>query len=150
MTNFFSKKVSTTKPTTLDVTNSKAGPSDTQSEFSKAFKPFVIKKDIQLAPSNWFSNPGSKSKGKYVLRNLDEDVITIDDIDDTTDDVIMADPHPPMVDISEMNTKGPYDIRLNTSTDTSSVRPVTIHIVHPPTSARCVTSPPTDRQKRSL
>ena len=102
MTNFFSKKAPATKPTILNAMNAKPGPSEDRSDFSKTFKPFVIKKDVQLARLNHFSSASSKSRGKSAVRDVDQDVITIDDVED----VVMVDPSPPMLDVSAMDTKG--------------------------------------------
>ncbi len=128
MANFFSKKAPITKPTVFNAMNAKAGPSEVRSDFSKTFKPFVIKKDVKLAPINHFLNSRSKSKGKNAVRDMDQEVITIDD--DTVKDVIMTDPCPPTLDVSAMNTKGLRGtVHCHTCIDTSLVREVTIHTI---------------------
>ena len=135
MTNFFSKKAPATKPTILNAMNAKPGPSEDRSDFSKTFKPFVIKKDVQVARLNHFSRVGPNSKGKSAVRDVDQKVITIDD--DVEDaimvdpsppmlDVVMVDPSPPVLDVS--TTKGLRDIAYrHTRIDISMVREVTIH-----------------------
>lgn len=137
MTNFFSKKEPAPKPTTLNAMNAKPGPSEDRSDFSKTFKPFVIKKDVQLARLNHFSSASSKSKGKSAVRDVDQGVIAIDD--DTEDvvmvdpspptlDVVMVDPSPPMLDVSTASTKGLRDIAYrHMRIDISMVREVTIY-----------------------
>ncbi|OBZ75701.1 hypothetical protein A0H81_04511 [Grifola frondosa] len=68
-----------------------AGPSSVQSEFQKAFKPFVVKKDAELAPINWFRDARTQTaKGKY---RTDGNVIIIDDeeVRNAPEDVQMQD-----------------------------------------------------------
>ncbi|KAK2460579.1 hypothetical protein APHAL10511_007049 [Amanita phalloides] len=126
MANFFSKRAPATKSTIFHSMNAKAGPSDAQSDFSKAFKPFVIKKGVQLASINHFLK--SKSNGKSVARNINREVITIDVIDDSAEDVVMADPRPPLPDVSTMSTKERLrsllsDLPVPVSLDASRVCP---------------------------
>jgi chromatin assembly factor 1 subunit A len=52
--------------------------SSTQSAFEKTFKPFVVKKDAEVAPSNWFLDP---TTNKLHRRKGNKDVIVIDDGD---------------------------------------------------------------------
>lgn len=135
MANFFSKKAPITKPTVFNAMNAKAGPSEVRSDFSKTFKPFVIKKDVKLAPINNFLNSRSKSKGKNVVR----DIIAVDD--DIVDDVVMADPCPATLDVSAMSTKGlGSTVHCHTRIDTSLVREVTIYTIQSTISAGYVAS----------
>jgi hypothetical protein len=53
MANFFKKPQLPASPSSGEAPSS-AGPSTPLSDFKKAFRPFVVKKDAQLAPSNWF------------------------------------------------------------------------------------------------
>ena len=105
MANFFSKKGSTTKVSVRDTNNEGSNSLDNQSEFSKTFKPFLVKKDAQLASVNWFLDKKSESKGKFVPRVLEKDVITIDDEYDD-DDIAMVEPPAPIIDVSTMEAKG--------------------------------------------
>lgn len=52
--------------------------SSTQSAFEKTFKPFVVKKDAEVAPLNWFLDP---TTNKLHKRKDNKDVIVIDDDD---------------------------------------------------------------------
>ena len=47
-----------------------AGPSSNQTVFEKTFKPFVVKKDADVAPTNWFLR---KDKAREVILIDDED-----------------------------------------------------------------------------
>ncbi|KAF8892571.1 hypothetical protein BD779DRAFT_1670257 [Infundibulicybe gibba] len=74
MANFFAKpKATQAKPKDIE---SVAGPSTSSSEFERVFKPFVLKKDTELAPVNWFL-ASKKQRGKRTT--LDTGVIVIDD-----------------------------------------------------------------------
>ncbi|KAF5365726.1 hypothetical protein D9758_003132 [Tetrapyrgos nigripes] len=77
MANFFSKpkpgNVTSRKPPSAP-----AGPSQ-KSEFEKTFKPFVVKKDAELAPINSLK---SKARGRRAASGSPNDVIIIDDEDE--------------------------------------------------------------------
>lgn len=96
MANFFTKpKASTSKASPAKATESPvAGPSKVQSDFAKTFKPFVLLKDHQLAPVNWF----------LAKANAGHEVIIIDE-EDHDDDIHMQAP-PVQVDVTGMNAKG--------------------------------------------
>jgi chromatin assembly factor 1 subunit A len=109
MANFFSKKAPATKVSVQNTNNEGYNPSDNQSEFSRTFKPFLVKKDVQLASVNWFRDKKSKSKGNFVPRTPRKEVITIDDDDDDGDDgdIVMVEPPAPTLNVSTMEAKGP-------------------------------------------
>jgi chromatin assembly factor 1 subunit A len=72
MASFFGKP----KPSTASASSSKdpaPSASTTLSEFDRVFKPFTLKKDVELAPTNWFQ------EAKRRKRFADADVIVIDD-----------------------------------------------------------------------
>jgi len=64
--------------------------STTLSEFDRVFKPFTLKKDVELAPTNWFQ------VAKRRKRFADADLIVID-CDETASgncDIEMIEPEP--------------------------------------------------------
>lgn len=75
---------------TLSTTTSK----DTWTEFEKAFRPFVLKKDAEIAPSNWFRwSKQYKGKERIIQQAIVIDdavpnngTISIPDDDDDDDD----------------------------------------------------------------
>lgn len=82
MANFFSKpKDFTRSPLKSDA--AVAGPSNVTSEFEKTFKPFVLKKDTELAPVNWF-----KESRRSLPKVHDGVIIIDDDADDRGGEVI--------------------------------------------------------------
>lgn len=89
MASFFGKpKLSTTSASSSKVPGPSA--STTLSEFDRVFKPFALKKDVELAPTNWFQD------AKRRKRFTDADVIVIDD-DGTASgdcDIEMIEPEP--------------------------------------------------------
>ncbi|KAI9455565.1 hypothetical protein BJY52DRAFT_1224586 [Lactarius psammicola] len=76
MANFFGKP----KPSSSTVASPSKGPaassSNMLSEFDRVFKPFVLKKDAELAPVNWFRDARKRK------RLVDADVIVVDEDDD--------------------------------------------------------------------
>ncbi|KAH9842954.1 chromatin assembly factor 1 subunit A-domain-containing protein [Rhodofomes roseus] len=54
-----------------------AGPSTSQSDFAKTFRPFVVKKDAEIAPLNWFE----QARGRRYASNVrtEGDVIVLDE-----------------------------------------------------------------------
>lgn len=78
MANFFGKPKVPTHVPSQEADSVVAGPSRIQSEFQKTFKPFVIKKDTQLAPINWFSESKKRMGGLSTVR-IEGDVIVIDE-----------------------------------------------------------------------
>ncbi|KAF7966207.1 hypothetical protein HWV62_39698, partial [Athelia sp. TMB] len=75
MATFFSKpKVNNRESPTTDsdvaIASKVAGPSSSQTAFEKTFKPFVVKKDADVAPTNWFLR---KNKAREVILIDDED-----------------------------------------------------------------------------
>lgn len=75
-----------------------AGPS--RSEFEKTFKPFVLKKDAELAPTNWFT--ARRQRGKNQI--IDDDIIILDPIKTEDEDIIMEDVE--SADVGQMTTEG--------------------------------------------
>jgi hypothetical protein len=110
MANFFGKPKTNSaraSPTQESEDAVAPGSSSTQSAFEKTFKPFVVKKDAEVARPNWFLDPKTnKLHGKRGAR----DVIVIDDDDASvkkeTVDVKMDDIHEVASGISQMSTKG--------------------------------------------
>lgn len=107
--NFFgkTKTASSTASTSSAKTGctSVAGPSVIQSDFQRTFKPFVLKKDAEMAPYNWFRQ---SFKGK---EKVFDNVIVLDGDDEVkqepTDDVVMHDLHPPRDrDVSNLSAEG--------------------------------------------
>lgn len=68
-----------------DASSSVAGPSSTKSEFERVFRPFMVKKDAELAPINRFRCPQKRDTRHYHQTN--RDVIVIDDEDEDEDEV---------------------------------------------------------------
>ncbi|THG98582.1 hypothetical protein EW026_g3635 [Hermanssonia centrifuga] len=89
-----------------------AGPSNiTHSEFEKTFRPFMVKKDAELAPINKFRE---RKKGKKVKENglvsTDMDIIVIDDdgdeqVEDEDEDIQMMDVAPSNHDFGQLTAE---------------------------------------------
>lgn len=114
MANFFAKpkasKASTSsRAPSNEVEIAIAGPSQVQSEFSKSFKPFVLKKDATLAPINRFLKKG-KQRRRHVSSAHANEVINID-CDDGDEDIIIVD----MQDCQ--STKGQADLGTMSARD---------------------------------
>ncbi|CCM02854.1 uncharacterized protein FIBRA_04966 [Fibroporia radiculosa] len=78
MANFFSKSKVPPFDTTPSKDSNVAGPS-VQSDFERTFKPFVVKKNVKMAPINYFRCMDGRSlKGK---ERLEGNVIVLDDFD---------------------------------------------------------------------
>jgi chromatin assembly factor 1 subunit A len=88
MASFFGKP----KPSTTSASSSKVpapSGSTTLSEFDRVFKPFTLKKDVELAPTNWFQD--AKRRNRFA----DADVIVIDDDGGDRDvEMIESEPSP--------------------------------------------------------
>ncbi|KAG6821095.1 hypothetical protein H0H93_007254 [Arthromyces matolae] len=97
MANFFSKPKGTPRTPAKGSDMAVAGPSKVTSEYTKNFKPFVLKKDTELAPINWFQE-SRKHKHKSSPVKIHDGVIVIDDEDD--DEAIY---HSANVDIANMS-----------------------------------------------
>ena len=63
------------------------------SDFDKAFRPFVLKKDAELAPINWFQESRRQKRE-------DADVIVIDDDGEDTRDTVMHDAEADLLELS--------------------------------------------------
>ncbi|TCD62295.1 hypothetical protein EIP91_007091 [Steccherinum ochraceum] len=103
MANFFSKtpKAGPSRSTSLtkEPEPAAADPSNVQSDYAKAFRPFLVKKDVEMAPINGFH---SRFKGKKFRETRDPSagttVIVIDDEEElriADEDVQMHDASPP-------------------------------------------------------
>jgi chromatin assembly factor 1 subunit A len=80
------------KPKTPSTTTSPSkGPtpssSKTLSDFDRVFRPFVLKRDAELAPVNWFRDARRKQRA-------DADVIVIDEDDAEVHDIEISEPEP--------------------------------------------------------
>ena len=103
MANFFSKTKPSAKSSSSVGTDGASGsavPGPSQSEFEKTFKPFALKKDAELAPTNWFQSRRRRAKGQAV----DDDVIILDDIKDDEEDIVMECVE--LTDVSQMTEEG--------------------------------------------
>jgi len=85
MVNFFGKPKASSS-TASSPSKGPAVPSSTMSDFDRVFKPFVLKKDAELAPVNWFRDERKRK------RLADADVIVIDEDDTDVRDVEMYEP----------------------------------------------------------
>ncbi|KIK97080.1 hypothetical protein PAXRUDRAFT_825292 [Paxillus rubicundulus Ve08.2h10] len=63
MASFFGKPKSSVGDSPTKESNAAAGPSAVESEFQRTFKPFVLKKDSELAPYNWFLKSRKRMTG---------------------------------------------------------------------------------------
>lgn len=108
MASFFSKPKSTRIVAKAKETQSSAaGPSDLTSEFQKTFKPFVLKKDITLAPINGFIRRG---KGCPSVK-VDNGVIIIEDderVDKTDNEAEIVNENGDHSDVASLTVKGLY------------------------------------------
>jgi chromatin assembly factor 1 subunit A len=80
------------KPKTSSTTTSPSkGPtpssSNELSDFDRVFRPFVLKRDAELAPLNWFRDTRRKQRS-------DADVIVIDEDENEMHDIEMSEPEP--------------------------------------------------------
>jgi hypothetical protein len=87
-----------------------SGSSSSLSAFEKTFKPFVVKKDAEVAPTNWFLDPKTN---RLHRREGNRDIIVIDCDDSATKkeylDIEMEGVQElPLNDVGQMNTKGLY------------------------------------------
>ncbi|KAI0080560.1 hypothetical protein K474DRAFT_1657705 [Panus rudis PR-1116 ss-1] len=85
--NFFgkAKAQATAKASPAKLPNAVAGPSSIQSDYEKTFKPFVLKKDAELAPQNWFRWNQRKKRqrtadGKPVIVIDDDEQVDENDV----------------------------------------------------------------------
>jgi len=77
---FFGKgKVGLQTSAVTEYPESVAQPSSSQSDFEKTFKPFVLKKEANLAPVNWFLEQKGRRKSSLTSMASDRDVIVVDD-----------------------------------------------------------------------
>lgn len=101
MANFFGKKALST-PQAISDSASSSKLSTSQSDFDKTFKPFMLKKDVELAPINFFmrakENGGNmgQSQRNAIIVDFEEEM---KQIDDTTTECLQ-------VDVSQMDERG--------------------------------------------
>lgn len=86
MANFFGKPKPSSSTVASPSKGSAASPSNMLSDFDRVFKPFVRKKDAELAPVNWFRDARKRK------RLADADVIVVDEDDTEVRDVEMHKP----------------------------------------------------------
>jgi chromatin assembly factor 1 subunit A len=111
MASFFGKLKVPTRAPSKEADSVVAGPSRIQSDFERTFKSFVIKKDTQLAPINWFSASKKRMRRPPSVR-MDGDVIVIDEEDPRkVFDVEMDDAPPSEGDVSRLTCQGWYLLR---------------------------------------
>ena len=127
MANFFGKpKVGSARASPAQELDCGARPSTPQSDFEKTFKPFVLKKDAEIAPINWFlgrkvtfSN-GAKRMAKPAGKEL---IIIDDDPPRNEEEIIDIDmensPTTQSVRVSELQPKGPFLIHILNIVDVS-------------------------------
>ncbi|RDB24271.1 hypothetical protein Hypma_008755 [Hypsizygus marmoreus] len=102
MANFFAKSKKTPSQSPSKETSTPvAGPSNVQTDFERHFKPFVLKKDSELAQINWFSD-STRRTGSSSMK-LDNGVIVLDEDDEPKEngDVEMKSVEP---DVTRMST----------------------------------------------
>jgi hypothetical protein len=113
MANFFGKpKANSARASPAQDSDAGAavsGSSSGQSAFDKTFKPFVAKRDAEVAPTNWFLDPKTNKLHRKGGRQKDVIVIDADDEGTKNDiaDVEMEHTQEvPAKDFSQMNAKG--------------------------------------------
>ena len=110
MANFFGKsKASSARASPAQESEAAAAGSSNQSAFEKTFKPFVVKKDAEVAPLNWFLDPKTNKLHRGTGRHRDVIVIDGDDaeVKEEIVDVKMKGVQEVLPsDVSQMNVKG--------------------------------------------
>jgi len=108
MASFFAKSKTSTRIPSKQPKSAVAGPSRIQTEFEKTFKPFVLKRDTQLAPVNWFVESKKSKSDPPPVMNLRDGVITIDEEGDSgkKSDLRMDGSPADEVNISQLSTQG--------------------------------------------
>lgn len=105
--NFFGKAKPQASPNITSTQSSTpvAGPSRTVSEYQKTFKPFIVKKDADLAPVNWFRS-GRRTTSVSQTHVNGKEIIVIDDEEPshTQGDVVMKDVAPD--NVSQLSERG--------------------------------------------
>jgi len=112
MANFFGKpKTNSARASPAHDSEAAAvpGSSSSQSVFEKTFKPFVVKKDAEVARPNWFLDPSTNKLHRKIAGNKD-DIATDDDdarVKKEIIDIKMGDiQEVPSNDLSQMNMTG--------------------------------------------
>ncbi|KAH9053883.1 chromatin assembly factor 1 subunit A-domain-containing protein [Lactarius vividus] len=119
MANFFGKPKASSTTVASPSKGPAASSSNMLSEFDRVFKPFVLKKDADLAPVNWFRDARKRK------RQANADVIVIDEDDIEVLDVLLACPSLPTRISSSSSTVRSLMARLSeaeVSDDTAMVR----------------------------
>jgi chromatin assembly factor 1 subunit A len=109
MANFFGKKAKPSEPIAASGSSS-ASPSKNNleamggmSEYEKTFKPFVAKKNIEVAPTNWFR---SRRRAKNKRKNIQpEDSVIIIDVEDGTEQSVRGSDIPEGLEQPFTNTR---------------------------------------------
>lgn len=78
MANFFGKLKPSARDSPIKESNASVGPL-VDSEFQKIFKPFVLKKDAELAPYNWFLDGRRRPRNRTTGVTHEEAIIIDDD-----------------------------------------------------------------------
>jgi chromatin assembly factor 1 subunit A len=128
-----------------------------ENEFCRTFRPFVVKKDAELAPVNHFlrsrrrkSNmPPGKGKAKEDADTGDNnEVIVISEDEswmDEDEDIVMQPTPSTLANLASLSTRGisasgqsrnPHDLICTHRSFTNSTQTTSFHEVHPPSSAQ--------------
>ena len=104
MASFFTKpktkaSLKSTPSVGSDAVSGSAIPGPSQSEFEKTFKPFSLKKDTELAPTNWFQYKRRKARGL-----IEDEVVVLDGREEDDEDVVMENAE--SIDIGQMTAEG--------------------------------------------
>lgn len=122
MNNFFKKpSIPVAKAAPAKVAAPVAAAADSctmQSDFERTFKPFVVKKDAELAPNNWFLRRKTRPADSYITIIDDDDIREVPrepdhmQVDETE-----------VIDVSQMSAKGQLTIALISMMLMPSCRP---------------------------
>lgn len=88
MANFFGKATAATASPSKSVAPKEGGsprPTNSRSDFQRTFRPFVLKKDADLAPINWFRERRQRERWQRVPSRTEGNAIVIDDEDEDKD-----------------------------------------------------------------
>ena len=99
MANFFGKPKAVPPKRTDSSTSAKvdsavpAGLPAGQSDFARTFKPFVLKKDAELAPINWFEQ--ARKRRRWNGARTEGDIIVLDDDEEEAEPPEASSSHDP-------------------------------------------------------
>lgn len=119
MANFFGKPKASSARASPTQELDGAGPSTNQSEFERTFKPFVLKKDAEIAPINWFlrRKAAFSNDAKRAATPAGKELIIIDDNSPRTEEEIID------VDMENLRMMQPVH-------DVSQLRPKGLSLMH--------------------